>query len=125
MKKLLTGEKNRTKKNTTEKMTTPMPMGGRKQKKWMSLYMALVLTVTVGATTAFAAGDPLSVINNLSTFIFSLIRAIGLILLGFGVVQVGLSLKSHDPSQRANGFLTLAGGGNYYVRQRNLDLIMA
>ena len=25
MKKLLTGEKNRTKKNTTEKMTTPMP----------------------------------------------------------------------------------------------------
>ena len=59
-----------------------MPMG-RKQKKWMSLYMALVLTVTVGATTAFAAGDPLSVINNLSTFIFSLIRAIGLILLGF------------------------------------------
>ena len=118
MKKLLTGEKNRTKKNTTEKMITPMPMG-RKQKKWMSLYMALVLTVTVGATTAFAAGDPLSVINNLSTFIFSLIRAIGLILLGFGVVQVGLSLKSHDPSQRANGFLTLAGGGNYYVRQRN------
>ena len=81
--------------------------------------MALVLTVTVGATTAFAAGDPLSVINNLSTFIFSLIRAIGLILLGFGVVQVGLSLKSHDPSQRANGFLTLAGGSNYYVRQRN------
>ena len=39
-----------------------------------------------------------------------LIRAIGLILLGFGIVQVGLSLKSHDPSQRANGFLTLAGG---------------
>ena len=43
-------------------------------------------------------------------FIFGLIRAIGLILLGFGIVQVGLSLKSHDPSQRANGFLTLAGG---------------
>lgn len=124
MKKLLTGEKNRTKKNTTEKMTIPMPMG-RKQKKWMSLYMALVLTVTVGATTAFAAGDPLSVINNLSTFIFSLIRAIGLILLGFGVVQVGLSLKSHDPSQRANGFLTLAGGVIITFAKEILDLIMA
>ena len=75
-----------------------MPMG-RKQKKWMSLYMAQVLTVTVGATTAFAAGDPLSVINNLSTFIFSLIRAIGLILLGFGVVQDRKSTRlnsSHD-----------------------------
>ena len=41
---------------------------------------------------------------------FSLIRAIGLILLGFGILQVGLSLKSHDPSQRANGMLTVAGG---------------
>lgn len=60
--------------------------------------------------TAFAANDPITVVNNLSDFIFGLIRAIGLILLGFGIVQVGLSLKSHDPSQRANGFLTLAGG---------------
>ena len=38
------------------------------------------------------------------------IRAVGLILLGFGILQVGLSLKSHDPSQRANGILTVAGG---------------
>ena len=104
-------------------MITPMPMG-RKQKKWMILYMALVLTVTVGATTAFAAGDPLSVINNLSTFIFSLIRAIGLILLGFGVVQVGLSLQSHDPSQRSQGFLTLAGGLVITFAKEILDLIM-
>ena len=124
MKKLLTGEKNRTKKNTTEKMITPMPMG-RKQKKWMGLYMTLVLIATVGTTTVFAAGDPLSVINNLSTFIFSLIRAIGLILLGFGVVQVGLSLKSHDPSQRANGFLTLAGGVIITFAKEILDLITA
>ena len=48
--------------------------------------------------------------NNLSNFIFRLIRAIGLILMGLGIMQVGLSLKSHDSSQRANGFLTLAGG---------------
>lgn len=41
---------------------------------------------------------------------FGMIRAIGMILLGFGIVQVGLSLKSHDPSQRANGFMTVAGG---------------
>ena len=71
-----------------------------------------------------AAGDPLAVINNLSTFIFSLIRAIGLILLGFGVVQVGLSLKSHDPSQRANGFLTLAGGVIITFAKEILDLIV-
>lgn len=59
---------------------------------------------------SFAADDPISVVNNLSDFIFGLIRAVGMIILGFGVVQVGMSLKSHDPTQRANGIMTLAGG---------------
>lgn len=74
------------------------------------VYAAIVITGTVLCSTCFAAKDPITVVNNLSAFIFSLIRAIGLILLGLGIMQVGLSLKSHDPSQRANGFLTLAGG---------------
>ena len=98
------------KKHTeTKKETTQLKMK-RGQKKLFALYAVMVLTFCIGATCVYAAGDPLTVVNNLSTFIFSLIRAIGLILLGFGIVQVGLSLKSHDPSQRANGFLTLAGG---------------
>lgn len=82
----------------------------RRSRRALIIYIALVCSLTMGVATCFAAGNPITVINNLSTFIFSLIRAIGLILLGFGIVQVGLSLKSHDPSQRANGFLTLAGG---------------
>ena len=76
----------------------------------MTVYIMLVLLFTMGADLVHAASDPIAVINNLSTFFFALIRAVGLIILGFGIVQVGLSLKSHDPSQRANGFLTLAGG---------------
>lgn len=71
---------------------------------------AFMLTLAGPAMTVFAAGDPIQVVNNLSDFIFGLIRAVGLILLGWGIVQVGLSLQSHDPSQRSNGFLTLAGG---------------
>lgn len=78
----------------------------------------------VFALPAFADGDPLTVVNNLSTFIFSLIRAIGLILLGWGIVQVGLSLQSHDPSQRSQGFLTLAGGLVITFAKEILDLIM-
>ena len=97
-------------KNQTGNHTTVPKVMGKGPKYPFAFYVALVLSMTVGAAPVLAAGDPLAVINNLSTFIFSLIRAIGLILLGFGVVQVGLSLKSHDPSQRANGFLTLAGG---------------
>ena len=93
-------------------VTKRLPMSG-KVKKGYRTYCTMVLmgALVFGmSTTAFAADDPLTVVNNLSDFIFGLIRAIGMILLGFGIVQVGLSLKSHDPSQRANGFLTLAGG---------------
>ena len=90
----------------------------------MMIYGALTLAMTAGTGVVFAASDPLAVINNLSTFIFSLIRAIGLILLGFGVVQIGLSLKSHDPSQRANGFLTLAGGVIITFAKEILNLIV-
>ena len=81
-----------------------------KTKKSIAIYCVIVLMITLFAVPVYAANDPLTVVNNLSDFIFGLIRAIGLILLGFGIVQIGLSLKSHDPSQRANGFLTLAGG---------------
>lgn len=86
-----------------------MPVS-RRGKQFLAVYVALVLVMMAGTVTVFAADDPLTVVNNLSEFIFGLIRAIGMILLGFGIVQIGLSLKSHDPSQRANGFLTLAGG---------------
>ena len=97
------------KKNENSRGTNRQPMG-RKTKRAMAVCAALVLMMTAGATTVYAASDPLAVINNLSNFIFGLIRAVGLILLGWGIVQVGLSLQSHDPSQRSNGFLTLAGG---------------
>ena len=91
-------------------------------------YAALVLAVTMMTAlgvTAFAAdGDPIEVVNNLSDFIFGLIRAVGLILLGWGIVQVGLSFQSHDPSQRSNGFLTLAGGVIITFAKEILNLIV-
>lgn len=77
-----------------------------------TLFVAYVTLIMVSAVTTpiYAANDPVTVVNNFSDFMFGMIRAIGMILLGFGIVQVGLSLKSHDPSQRANGFMTVAGG---------------
>ena len=95
----------------------------KKGKRGFIIYCVLVLMLTLFVTPAYAANDPLQVINNLSDFIFGLIRAIGMILLGFGIVQIGLSLKSHDPSQRANGFLTLAGGVIITFAKEILNLI--
>ena len=71
----------------------------------------------------FGANDPISVVNILSDFIFGLIRAVGMIILGFGIVQVGMSLKSHDPTQRANGIMTLAGGAVITFAKEILNLI--
>ena len=90
-------------------------------------YGALVLTVLACAAMtcpALAADDPLTIVGNLSDFVFSIIKALGVIILGWGIVQVGLSLQSHDPSQRSQGFLTLAGGLVITFAKEILDLIM-
>ena len=82
-------------------------------KKGFKYYIAIVLigVVVFNATPiVYAASDPLSAVNNLSDFIFSLTRALGLIITGYAIVQIGLSFTSHDPSQRANGFMFVAGG---------------
>lgn len=92
-------------------------------RKTKMILMSAMLILSIMTNTVFAA-DPLSTINSLSDFIFSAIKAIGLILLGFGIVQIGLSLKSHDASQRANGFLTFFGGVIIAFAKDILDMIM-
>ena len=112
-----------TTRRTSNRLPMPEPV-----RKGFRRYRCAVLTgaMVLGLTMpAYAASDPLTVVNNLSTFIFGLIRGVGLILLGWGIVQVGLSLQSHDPSQRSNGFLTLAGGIVITFAKEILDLIIA
>lgn len=95
----------------------------KNRTKRILILTAVMAVFLMTATTAFAADDPLQVVNNLSDFIFSMIRAIGVILVGFAIVQIGLSLKSHDPSQRANGFLTFFGGVIIMFAKEILNLI--
>jgi hypothetical protein len=108
------------KNNKTEKLTK-----GSSAKRVLRVYLTIALTIAMlfAWYIPASANDPVGVVNNLSDFIFGLIRAIGLIMLGFGIVQVGMSLKSHDPSQRANGFLTLAGGVIITFTREILNLI--
>ena len=87
----------------------------RRNRRARWLYTAAVLVLSLCAVLtvpAFAAGgsDPLAIVNNLSEFIFSIIKALGIIILGWGIVQVGMSFQSHDASQRTQGFLCLFGG---------------
>ena len=89
------------------------------------LTFTYILCINLSAfTPIYAANDPVTVVNNFSDFIFGMIKAVGMIMLGFGIVQVGLSLKSHDPSQRANGFMTVAGGIVITFAKEILDIIV-
>ena len=108
-----------------KKRNNNMPTGAKRLlKAWTCLVLVLCM---VGSLTlvclADDVNDPITVINNLSDFMFGLIRAVGMIIMGFAVVQIGLSLKSHDPTQRANGFLTLAGGVVITFAKEILNLI--
>ena len=85
----------------------------------------IAFVLLVGNNTVFGAtNEPLQVINNLKDFMFQIISSIGVILLLWGIVQVGMAIKSHDPSQRANGFMTLAGGIIIAFAKQILELIM-
>ena len=107
-----------------EKLQTNIKKASRGLR--ISKYALMSVMLALSAfTTPVLADDPLAAINNLSTFIFSAIKAIGMILLGFGVVQIGLALKSHDAGQRANGFLTFFGGILIAFSKEILDMIMA
>ena len=92
-------------------------------RKIKRLYLVAATAAFVMAMPAFA-DDPLTTINNLSDFVFSAIKAIGAILLGFGIVQIGLALKGHDASQRAQGFMTFFGGVVIYFAKDILDMIL-
>ena len=95
-----------------KKICNQQKIFGHRVPAALVIYTAAVFFFVVCKTSVYATSgaDPITAVNNLSDFIFGLIRAIGLILLAFGIVQIGMSLKSHDPSQRANGFLTFMGG---------------
>ena len=94
-----------------------------KKTKKVVYFITLLSFFINSITTVYAADDPLGVINNLSNFIFSLTRAIGMIILVLGIVQIGMSYQSHDPSQRTNGFFTFAGGLIITFAKEILNLI--
>ena len=71
-----------------------------KAKRLYSIFASMFFMLAVFVVPAFAAdGDPLAVVNNLSDFIFSLIRAVGM-LMGAGGLSITFTL----------GFLTLRTG---------------
>ena len=110
----------------TQKKQAPQTLyevNHRVKRRYFALVIVIIAAILISPAALATGGDPLQTINNFSDFIFTAIKAVGLILLGFGIVQIGLSLKGHDPSQRAQGFLSLFGGILIFFSKEILDLI--
>ena len=106
-------------------------MKEKKNKRIKNIFIKVIFTLlyvvllfVLQSSNVFATDDPLSVINNLKDFMYQIIGAIGAILLLWGIVQIGMAIKSHDPSQRANGFMTLAGGVIIAFAKQILEMIL-
>lgn len=96
----------------------------KKFRKVSTILICIATFLSITTPTVYAATDPLSVINNLSNFIFDIITAVGGIMVVFGIVQFGLAMKSHDPSQKANSVFTIVGGLIIAGAETILNVIM-
>ena len=84
------------------------------KRTWrQAMRVLLTMSIMLLPQTAFAeGGDPLAVVNNLSDFIFALIRAIGIILLG---------LKIPRPIAAGQWLFDLGGRHRDYLYKRNSE----
>jgi hypothetical protein len=81
----------------------------RRVRKIILCGMIVSILALVFAVPALAAGE-LAGLDNLTTLLFSIARVIGIGVIIFGVIQFGMSMSSHDSSQRVQGILAIAGG---------------
>lgn len=84
---------------------------------------ALLLIMTVIFTVPAYASGPVQALSNLENLMFDIIKVLGGIILAWGIVQVGMSFQSHDPSQRSQGFMWLVGGLIIFFAREILSLI--
>ena len=94
-----------------------------KARKLLAVLAAVMVLMSCAAIPAQAAGvdtlalRPLStgvtevdtMLTNLHDLISGLVKVIGGILCIYGILQVGMSFSGHDPSQRIQGLMCIAG----------------
>ncbi len=98
------------KENNKEKQKTLRKTAITK-RRFFSLSTTLAM-LPVMFITAFAeeeAAGPETVLNKFVDFLFTVTRVIGIVGCLFGLVQIGMSFKSHDVTQRDIGIMALLG----------------
>ena len=84
----------------------PMP-----EASSVSLTVPTLLPLTATGPAADTGIDEVdAMFDNLIGFISGIVRIVGVALVIFGAVSFGIALANHDPGQRAQGLMSLAGG---------------
>jgi len=96
----------------------------KKISKKLVITLMVVASFFICTTVGYATSDPLTIINNLTEYLFGIIKGIGFICMAFGLVQVALSINTHDPSQRLTGFMALAGGAIIFGTKEILNVLI-
>ena len=97
------------------------------QKLWNGIFIVLFAVIGIGLAIANGTVEwnPQLVIGRYEFTLFhAIMLVVMVVLLGFGIVQIGLALKGHDASQRAQGFMTFFGGVVIYFAKDILDMIL-
>ena len=95
----------------------------RNLRTLLAVFAAVMVLMSCAVIPAQAAGaDALSLrplttgvtevdtmLTNLNELITGLVKVIGGILCIYGILQVGMSFSGHDPSQRIQGLMCIAG----------------
>ena len=72
--------------------------------------MCFAFTVFATEAAGTSGTEVVNAISRLGSIIISIVRAVGAIAVLYGLLQVGMSMPSHDTTQRLVGFLCIAGG---------------
>ena len=76
------------------------------------IFLLVFMLIMGSSLVAFATsgGSIDATMNNFVDLLFSLIRIVGFIMSAWGLIQLIMSLNSHDPNQRVQGAFFLVGG---------------
>ena len=108
-------------KKALKKKKPPVKQGRKQRQKALRLCTAFLLALALFGLFAMAAGatgagagtgitEVDSMFGNITSILYGIARFAGGAVCLFGIIQIGMSISSHDASQRVQGFLVMAGG---------------
>ena len=92
------------KKNTISHLTT---------KVYLAVSSSILILATASGVVFADTGDSTSVtepLDLLTNMLYDIVAGIGVIALIFGILQLALAFKSHDPQQKTAAAIGIVGG---------------